>query len=301
MNVQNKRNFFFLCLFLLQVCACGRKMVPVGEIPPPMPPDMAKRSSTMNAAFGYAQKKGYRVIHKPAEERRIQGMVDRLARAAGAQGFTYPVVLLDAGEDVNAAAMNGSIILVYEAILRKLPQDDELATILGHEVGHIVAKHADDNGSEERAKTAAVGSALVGMAAGMGASLAGVGASTAGMAQDVTTDVSNTVATGAFVRSYDRDMEREADQVGLMIMAKAGYDPQAALRVWEKAETIFGAGGGGGSFMSTHPSSKDRLQRIREAMPVAEKYYAEARPAGSSQETTVMMTSGKKKAKKKKK
>lgn len=288
-----------LCLLLLQLTACtGRRSVPVGEIPPPSPPDMDKRKTTILGAYGYAQQNGYKVIHNPAEERRLQGMVDRMARASGAQGFSYPVILLDAGDAVNAAAMNSSIILVYEELLRRVQDDDELATIIGHEVGHIVAKHAEDEGAEGRATAVGVGSQIAGLAAGVGVALAGGGSSAASLASDMTSDVSATVGTGAFVRSYDRDMEREADQIGLMIMAKAGYNPEAALRIWEKAEKIFGAGGGGGSFLSTHPSSSDRLERIQKALPIAQKYYAESRgnaPSVKSEPATVSKKKGKKK------
>lgn len=290
----------FLVFLLLELTACGgRKMVAVGEIPAPTPPDMAKRKATVLTAYGYAKQNGYEVIRNAGEERRVQNMVDRLARAAGAQGFSYPVILLDAGTEVNAAAVNSSIILVYEELLRKVPNDDELATIIGHEVGHIVAKHADDDGAEGRQSAVGVGSQLAGLAAGIGVALAGGGSSAAGLASDVTSDVSNVVGTGAFVRAYDRDMEREADQIGLMIMAKAGYNPEAAINIWKRAEDLFGAGGGGGSFLSTHPSSSDRMDRIAKAMPIALKYYAESKGRGGSSSGSEA-PSGTVKAKKKK-
>jgi predicted Zn-dependent protease len=67
-----------------------------------------------------------------------------------------------------------------------------------------------------------------------------------------------------------------------MIMAKAGYNPESAIQIWQRADEIFGAGGGGGSFLSTHPSSSDRLERIQAAMPVALRYYQESKVSSSA-------------------
>ena len=74
------------------------------------------------------------------------------------------------------------------------------------------------------------------------------------------------------VLSYGRAMEHEADHMGMLLMAKAGYDPAIALTVWEKADQVLG-GGGGSSFFSSHPSHGDRLQRLRDDYEYALPYY----------------------------
>lgn len=302
MKRQRILSVLLLSFVLVQLSACsGRATIPVGEIPQAQVPDLAKRKSTLSAAYGYAQQNGYSVTHDARQEKRLQSMVDRMARAAGAQGFSYPVVLIDAGEDVNAAAMNGSVIMVYQGLLKRVRNDDELATIIGHEVAHIVTKHHEDDGAEGREAAVSIGSSLIGLAAGVGAAVAGAGSTASGLASDLGEGVSATVGTGAFVRSYDRDMEREADQVGLMIMSKAGYNPEAAVTLWQRADEVFGEGGGGGSFLSTHPTSSDRLERIQEAMPVAKKYFDESRQSNPLPLDKDVEKLSKKKAKNRKK
>lgn len=278
----NKSSFFRITAALwlsLMASACSaRQSVPLGQIPVPPVPDATQRQTSMSMVQQYASGSGYTVVRDEKARARVQRVVDRLSTAAGAT-TSYPVTLVDAGEEVNAAAVNGASIVVHTSLLRKVPNDDELATVLGHEMAHIAAQHHNDNGQEERASTVSVGSSLVGLAATVGASVAGAGSGAADMAGDLTSGVTETVGTGAYVLSYSRDMEREADQIGLMIMAKAGYNPQAAVTFWQNAAEIFGSADGS-DFFSTHPASGDRVERLEAAMPKALEYYAQAKAQG---------------------
>ncbi len=253
-------------------CA-ARASIPLGQIPVAERPDPAVLNSTLSYVNGQAASNNQKIVKNAAQKSRVQKIVDRLARAASAKGFSYPVVLVDAGDEVNAAAVNGSVIMVYTELLKRVPNDSELATVLGHEVGHILAKHHTDEGSQGRAQEVSVGSAILGTVVSVGASVAGAGAGAADLAGDVTSDVTEIVGTGAYVLAYDRDMEREADNVGLMLMAKAGYDPRSAVTFWSKAGEIFG-GDDSLAFFSTHPASDDRVARLQEAMPLALSYYS---------------------------
>jgi predicted Zn-dependent protease len=84
---------------------------------------------------------------------------------------------------------------------------------------------------------------------------------------------------GAYVLAYDRDMEYEADHIGMMVMSKAGYNPEAALSFWQKSDEIFG-GSNSMSFFSTHPSNSDRLDQLRSYLPIALEYYRKKDVAG---------------------
>lgn len=277
-NLKNTRIIFgksltIIYIFLLaSLFSCSaRKGIPIGQIPVAETPNRQTQYATLSLIKTQAASSNQKVIKDDARQQKIQNMINRLAKAANAKGFSYPVLLVDAGEEVNAAAVNGSVIMVYSELLKRVPNDNELATVLGHEVGHILAKHHADNGAKEREEEVGIGSAIIGAIASVGTSIAGFGGSS-DLAGDVASGVTEAVGKGAYVLAYDRDMEREADHIGLMLMAKAGYDPRYATGFWKRSEQIFG-GGSGLAFFSTHPSSSDRLERLEAAMPLAMEYY----------------------------
>ena len=249
--------------------------IPLGAVPQPQQPS-TQELKVSRALIGkhLRQGQGYVVHHSGREQRRVQRIVNRLAQAAGANGYSYPVYVADAGERVNALAIQGNSIVVYRELLRRVRDDAELATVLAHEIAHIVARHADDDTAESRRESVRAGSTALGVFASLATSIAGA-PEVAGLAGSVTETVTVAVGEGAIVRAYDRAMEHEADHVGLMIMAKAGYNPQAAVDFWHRSEAIFGSSNEA-SFFSTHPADSTRAERLRQAMPVALRYYVAA-------------------------
>jgi len=160
--------------------------------------------------------------------------------------------------DVNAFCMPGGKIVVYEGILPYTQNETGLAVVLGHEVAHAVAKHANERMSNQMATqygTAAVGAALGGASAGVQQAAA--------------------VALGlgsqyGILLPYSRKQELEADKLGLIFMAMAGYDPGQAAAFWQRMSQ---QGGKTPEFMSTHPSDNTRIQQIQKDLPEARKYY----------------------------
>src|SRR5688572_2410589 len=140
---------------------------------------------------------------------------------------------------MNAYCMPGGRIMVYSGLIEKLDVSDaELATVIGHEIAHALREHTRERVSRAYAQQLV----LTGAAAVAGVS-------------ETTANVANMVAEVTFQLPFSRDQESEADQIGLELMARAGYDPRAALTLWQK----MGQGGGGTpKFLSTHPSPKDR-------------------------------------------
>jgi predicted Zn-dependent protease len=203
---------------------------------------------------------------------RTRNIVDKLARAANYGDTKIPVYVGDAGDDVNAMAVNGGAIVVFKKLIDRVPDDNQLAAVLGHEVAHMVTRHHEDEGEAERDAGVSVFSSVLGTAAAVAVSVT-TGSSAAGrLAGNVTGTTSEVIGQGAIVKAYSRDMECEADHVGLMIMTKAGYDPRAAITFWENANGIFGEDLSGSSFLSTHPSGPERIEALREALPHTEKY-----------------------------
>ncbi|MFV0419190.1 MAG: M48 family metallopeptidase [Dysgonomonas sp.] len=161
-------------------------------------------------------------------------------------------------DEVNAFCMPGGKIVVYEGILPYTQNETGLAVVLGHEVAHAVAKHANERMSNQIATeygTAAVGAALSGSSAGVQQAAA--------------------VAIGlgsqyGILLPYSRKQELEADKLGLIFMAMAGYDPAVAAAFWQRMSQ---KGSSTPEFMSTHPSDNTRIQQIQKDLPEALKYY----------------------------
>jgi len=168
--------------------------------------------------------------------------------------YEFHFTLLADPDTVNAFALPGGPIFVTRGLLRLLDSEAELAGVLGHETGHVAARHA----SEQLAKTH-LAQVLVG-AAGVAASDSGHGADAA--------QVAGVVATMAALR-YGRQDELQADSLGVDFMSDAGYDPRGLIRLMSILER---AGGGSRQpeFLSTHPDPGNRAERIR--AEIARKY-----------------------------
>lgn len=152
-------------------------------------------------------------------------------------------------DQLNAWAMPGGKMVVYSGLVVKLKlTDEELAAIMGHEIAHSLREHARERVSREMATQ--LGVSVVGGVAG---ALLGVG--------DLGTQVGSMLAQVTFTLPHSRAQEIEADRVGVELAARAGYDPHAAVSVWQK---MLQAGGSGGpQFLSTHPSPENRLADLK--------------------------------------
>jgi Zn-dependent protease with chaperone function len=158
---------------------------------------------------------------------------------------------------LNAFCMPGGKIAFYYGILEKLKlEDDEVAAIMGHEVAHALREHARERVGKSAVTNGIVelGSALLGLG-NIGRGLAGMGAQLVNL-------------------RFSRDDESEADLVGLELSARAGYDPAAAVRLWEKMMTA--NKGAPPQWLSTHPASTTRIRDIQANLPKVEGLYQRA-------------------------
>ncbi|HEX6002834.1 MAG TPA: M48 family metallopeptidase [Burkholderiales bacterium] len=201
--------------------------------------------------------------HNPAQVQRVRNIAQRLIPATGAfrsdaPGWKWEVNVISAPE-VNAWCMPGGKIAVYTGLIDKLkPTDDELAAIIGHEIAHALREHGRERASQQMAQSLAVG--VIGAAVGLG----GVGQDLASMVADVT-----------FGLPYSRQFEREADRIGVELAARAGYDPRAAITLWQKMAQV--GGNGPPEFLSTHPSDQSRMQDLQEYSQRVMPLYQQAR------------------------
>ena len=175
-----------------------------------------------------------------------------------ARAWRWEVNLIGSKE-INAFCMPGGKIAFYTGILDKLAlTDDETAMIMGHEMAHALREHS----REQLAKSQATNIGL-----SLGAQLLGLG------------DLGNAAAkVGAQLLSlqFSRSDESDADLVGLEMAARAGYNPRAAVTLWEKMGKATGSSGGGLAFLSTHPSGPDRIRELQRNVPKVDGLYKQA-------------------------
>ncbi len=162
-------------------------------------------------------------------------------------------------ESANAFAMPGGKIGVFTGLLELVESDAELAAVIGHEIAHVELEHANQRMSAETLRA-----------------LGGVGAAV--LTKDMKEDERNKILLAygigtqvGVILPYSRYHESEADRLGLLISARAGYDPHAALSFWEKMQEA--GGKKPPEFLSTHPSYRTRMETLRETLPEAMELY----------------------------
>lgn len=211
--------------------------------------------------------------------KRIAAAVETYLRnngmAAEVQNFAWEFHLVQ-DQEPNAFCMPGGKIVVNEGILPYTQTEEGLAIVLGHEVGHAVAKHSAERLSQQM------------VASYGGQILSGVLANKSAATQMLAQQVYGLGAQYGVMLPYSRKNESEADHLGLVFAAMAGYNPQAAVSFWQRMASS-------GSqkvpeFMSTHPSDVSRISNIQKLMPEALKYYTPGQTSGVNQ-TPVQKTS----------
>lgn len=178
----------------------------------------------------------------------------------------WEVVVFDS-EQVNAFALPGGKIGVYTGILEVTENQDQLAAIIGHEVGHVLEHHSNERLSAN--KLSNVGLAVASIALGAG---------------DVDNKEIWVAALGIGVQygvimPYSRSHESEADIVGQDLMARSGFEPQASIQLWKNMSTL--SKDAPPEFMSTHPSNETRIKQLNKHLAVSQPYYIAEKNSGN--------------------
>jgi len=198
---------------------------------------------------------------------RVRTIVGRLIPVtsvfrADAPGWRWESNVISSDE-LNAWCMPGGKIAVYTGLINKLYiTDDELAAVIGHEIAHALREH----GREKAGQATGVGIA---------AAIGGVVGAYYGIDADVGQSVLGAVGELAFMRPNSRGMEQEADRMGVELAARAGYDPHAAITLWEKMGRV--SGGQPPQWLSTHPSHQSRIADLRVYADRVQPLYLAAR------------------------
>jgi predicted Zn-dependent protease len=225
-------------------------------------------STEQEAALGFQSYRQVlsesRVIDSGPEYEMVRTVAARLARATGkgGEGFEWAVSLVDE-DQVNAFCLPGGKIVVYTGILPVTQNEAALATVMGHEMAHATSRH----GAQRVLQTNLTQTAMTGVAVSLG-----------DMDYDKQRAIMGALGAGAkygVLMPFGRNHESEADEIGLMYMARAGYDPQESIRFWQRMERAT-QNGAPPEFMSTHPSHEHRIERLQALMPKAMAEYQQA-------------------------
>ena len=175
-------------------------------------------------------------------------------------------VNVEQNDQLNAYCMPGGKIMVYTGLIQKLETtDDELAAVIGHEIAHALREHGRERMSQAYAQQAGI--------VGIGI-LAAIFSDDPGTAR-ASMGVAAAVSTVALTLPNSRQGEREADRIGLELAARAGYDPNAAVTLWEKMGKQSGAKPP--EWLSTHPSEGSRINELKGLVPTVMPLYQEAK------------------------
>ena len=230
-----------------------------------VPAESLERSAVQQYAQMLAQARAQGALAADGNPQlmRLRAIAKRLIPFAApwnerARAWRWEVNLIGS-KQINAFCMPGGKIAFFTGILDQLRlTDDETAMVMGHEMAHALREHA----RERLAKTQATGIGL-----SLGAKLLGLG------------ELGNTAAnlgTQLLSLKFSRSDETEADLVGLELAARAGFDPQAAVRLWQKMGKATG-GSGGIAFLSTHPSGQERIRELQQNVPKVQGLYQQSR------------------------
>ena len=208
------------------------------------------------------------VLEKEREEKgtaraaRVERVGKRIAAVAERPQFQWEFHTIPS-ETLNAFCLPGGKVFVYTALL-DLTQgnDNELAAVMGHEIAHAVARHGAERVSQNQIAAIGQVAAQIGVAAATGSAEA---ADSVGQGYGLLTQL-------GILLPYSRKHETEADTIGIILAAKAGYDPRAAIAFWKKMG-VASQGKQPPALLSTHPLNEQRIKDLEEAMPRALEYY----------------------------
>ena len=239
------------------------------------------------SAAAYAQMMGQlgkkkQIEADSARALKLRDMTDRLVAQAiklrpDSADWKWEVQLINDPKTVNAFCMAGGKMAIYSGMWEKLgASDEEIAMVMGHEISHALAGHTQERMSVAMTSTVVAQAAAIALTSSE---------STRGLALTG----AQLAAVYAVQMPNSRASESEADAIGLEIAARAGYDPRAAVTLWEKMGKL---GGTPPEFLSTHPSPENRAARLKELGAKVHPYYLEAKANPPQAKRYVNLTSG---------
>lgn len=198
---------------------------------------------------------------------RIIEAAKRSKYAEMAQQFQWEVTVIKDDKTANAFALPGGKMAVYTGIFPVAKTEAGLAAVMGHEVVHALARHGAERMSQGQLTNAAL------QVAGAAAGASGGG----GLMSQAAMAALGVGAQVGVLLPFSRKHESEADYIGILLAADAGYDPRESVHLWERMEQL-SSGGGPAEFLSTHPGHDTRIEQLKKWMPEAMAIYQKSQP-----------------------
>jgi len=210
-----------------------------------------------------------KVSKDPKQNAMVKRVGERISKVANnqypiAKSFTWEFFVIENDKEANAFCLPGGKVFVYTGIFKYVSNDDELAAVMGHEIGHALARHGAERMS-------------AGQLQQTGQEILGAVMQGRGNPQN-TAMVMQAFGIGSqlgIMLPHSRTQEYEADTIGLVISAKAGYNPQSAITFWEKFSKD---GGDSPEYLSTHPAPANRIEKLKALLPQVMPLYQANKP-----------------------
>ncbi len=219
-------------------------------------------SPSQELQMGYQSAQEILKKERISNDRRINALVQRvgkkIAKAAAQPGYKWQFFVIDK-DQLNAFALPGGKVFVYTGLFKAVQNEDQLAVVMGHEVAHAIARHGAERMS--MIQLGRMGKEIASKTLG-GGKYAGVINQAYGVGE-----------TYGMVLPFSRKFEYESDEIGLYLMAKAGYNVNEAVRFWDNMRKLKQGSANPPEFLSTHPADLNRIRRIQSLIPKANKYY----------------------------
>ena len=223
-------------------------------------------SEAEEAASGAASYQQYLSESKVSTDKKNTELVKKVGKKIAAVSgcdYEWEFNLLE-NEEANAWCLPGGKVAVYTGILPYTQTEAGLATVMAHEIAHAIARHGAERAAQAQLMQYGLAAGNVALQNNENRDLILMGVNVAGNV--------------GIILPYSRKHESEADYMGLLLMAKAGYDPNEAIKFWQRmAAATGGSQGGLSDFLSTHPSDEKRIKDLQEHLPEALQYYKKSK------------------------
>ena len=256
MTASSRAGGWVLCLGLLAAC---------GTVPYTERSQLVTLSKAEEIALGEAAFLEVKSGSRPLDDERhrtVTRVGERIAATVGRGDYRWEFLLVD-NDEPNAFALPGGKVAFHTGILPYCENEDGIAAVMAHEVAHVLARHGAERLSQGRLLELGGAAVSAVFSGGSPALQRGVRAAY-GMGGKV-----------GVLLPFSRQHETEADEIGLVLMARAGFDPREAPRFWRRL-LAGGKGGERSEILSTHPGDEKRIRKLEERMPIAVEYYKKA-------------------------